>query len=735
MKDKKVLKAISLTILIGFLFTNIIAFANMPTKKETVYVILTPNGNVKSQIVTDWVHSDTPSAIIKDKTELENIVNLKGEETPQKDGNYLTWRLNSTDLFYQGTISKELPFDVKIKYYLDDKQIEPQSLAGKSGKVKIRIEVENKQKKVVNINGDRKTIYLPITFAAVVNLPLDKFKNVKTNAGEVITEGNTQAVISILLPGLLESLGLGDKDSIDIPKYIEISADCEKFELSPIYMVATNRFIDTNKLKEIDSLEDLKSAMNSLWTSSQKILEGATTLSNGQKEFCINFEKFESGLNLLSAAADKLLTGAKELEKGANTLYESSLQLQNGTTRIYSSSQALCQGIYDFGRGVTSYTYGAGQFSDGAIKIIDGYGALFAKNKEIFEAIKKVEDGFENATASQEDLVSSTEKLLEGLKKILDGNKKELEVLNLIYNGFDTILTGVEKLKNVPVVKEVVQNIYDGLDKQRQTLKNVIDSKSALIDGLSQIIDNMNKMYLAQQTFSQGITQLKNVQEQISKASDLIAENEKVLEAGAAQIKKSKKDLDDGARKLSQANGELTNGAKSFCDGAKKLDDGRKKFSAGAKKLNDGTRSLSQGLGEFDKNMKTVTLASQRLYQGAIKLEGGAKVLSQSYEKFHNEGIKKLYSKAGDLICDVNDLKDTIDALQSFSKSYRAFSGISNEMDGEVKFILKTDEIKAQNEQLSKKDVTPVVSSHKQEKKSFWKWLLGLLHIDFLSLI
>ncbi|WP_158304016.1 hypothetical protein [Caldicellulosiruptor owensensis] len=46
-----------------------------------------------------------------------------------------------------------------------------------------------------------------------------------------------------------------------------------------------------------------------------------------------------------------------------------------------------------------------------------------------------------------------------------------------------------------------------------------------------------------------------------------------------------------------------------------------------------------------------------------------------------------------------------------------------------MKFILKTDEIKAKKEKQVLKEIK-TVSLQNNEKKSFWKWLLGLLPIQ-----
>ena len=61
-------------------------------------------------------------------------------------------------------------------------------------------------------------------------------------------------------------------------------------------------------------------------------------------------------------------------------------------------------------------------------------------------------------------------------------------------------------------------------------------------------------------------------------------------------------------------------------------------------------------------------------------------------KKLNEEGIQKIIDLVdGDLNGIVARLKATIDV----SKNYRNFAGISDDMDGQVKFIYRTDEIQS----------------------------------------
>ena len=75
------------------------------------------------------------------------------------------------------------------------------------------------------------------------------------------------------------------------------------------------------------------------------------------------------------------------------------------------------------------------------------------------------------------------------------------------------------------------------------------------------------------------------------------------------------------------------------------------------------------------------------------KLFSGAKKLNDGFTKFREKAIDKLMDFYK------NDLKSMVDRLQDVmdaGKEYKSFSGIDSSMDGEVKFIIETEAVKAE---------------------------------------
>ena len=122
---------------------------------------------------------------------MKNIENVKGDETfsVNSDGS-ITWNAQGNDIYYQGESDKELPVSVKITYSLDGQEIAPEELAGKSGKVQMRIDYSNHSVQEMEVNGEVRQIYTPFMMTTGVILPTEKFTNVTVENGKVISDGN-----------------------------------------------------------------------------------------------------------------------------------------------------------------------------------------------------------------------------------------------------------------------------------------------------------------------------------------------------------------------------------------------------------------------------------------------------------------------------------------------------------------------------------------------------------------
>lgn len=76
------------------------------------------------------------------------------------------------------------------------------------------------------------------------------------------------------------------------------------------------------------------------------------------------------------------------------------------------------------------------------------------------------------------------------------------------------------------------------------------------------------------------------------------------------------------------------------------------------------------------------------MIEGVNKLNNGAKTLDEGMNKFNDQAIQKIVEVFDG---DASELMDRLKALSEASKEYNSYSGLSENMDGEVKFIFVID--------------------------------------------
>ena len=116
------------------------------------------------------------------------------------------------------------------------------------------------------------------------------------------------------------------------------------------------------------------------------------------------------------------------------------------------------------------------------------------------------------------------------------------------------------------------------------------------------------------------------------------------------------------------------------------LNDGAGELKDGAVELDDGVQELKDGAEELDDGVV-------ELVDGTIELDDGALELKDGMIEFNEEGISKLTDLFGD---NVQKVIDRIDALKNIGSGYNTFSGLQEGTEGSVRFIYKTDGVKAE---------------------------------------
>lgn len=325
---------------------------NDADKDESVYLISDANGNVNKTIVVDHLKNKDKKDTLEDASNLSDIENVKGKEKFTQSGDKLTWQAGGKDIYYQGTATEEPPVTQKVTYYLDGKEISPEDLAGKSGKVKIRFDYTNTTSYTETVNGEKQTVSVP--FAAVTGLVLgDGFENIEVTNGKAEVSDSSSVVLGYALPGLKDSLGIkdGDLDSdVNIPEYMEMTADVKNFSMpaAMTFVVNASDYVSTDGIDTSDlddMINDLKDASTQLQDGSKTLAEGTDTLADGLSTLQSKLGTFASGVGTLKSGLKTYTDGVSTLSCGLNKLNSNVPTLSNGITTLNSSAKSLNDGV------------------------------------------------------------------------------------------------------------------------------------------------------------------------------------------------------------------------------------------------------------------------------------------------------------------------------------------------------------------------------------------------------
>ncbi|WP_029233241.1 hypothetical protein [Butyrivibrio sp. VCB2006] len=397
-------------------------------KVETVYVTANASGAVNNVIVSEWLKNANASTELSDTSELKDIVNVKGSETFTENGDgTLTWDAEGSDIYYQGTTDKELPVDMKITYTLDGKEIEPEELAGKSGRVTIRFEYDNKAKQTVDVDGKDIEVYTPFAMVSGMMLDADKFSNVEISNGKIISDGGNYIVMGVALPGLKESLNISDdkwdelEDSEEIQEKLsnafEITADTTDFELGMTITMASSDILSdfgAADLTDSDKIDELKDDMNELNDGSNKLVDGAGELKDGTG-------KLYDGTTELYDGTSQLYDGTKDLKDGTGRLVDGTGKLADGAGKLVDGAGQLADGVNTLKDGTGKLYDGTGSLYDGVVAYTDGVSKVNDGAAQLAQGTGKLKDGSKDAVTGVETLKGGADKLTEGSKTLYSG--------------------------------------------------------------------------------------------------------------------------------------------------------------------------------------------------------------------------------------------------------------------------------------------------------------------------
>lgn len=475
-----------------------------PTKEETVYAKIDGSGSVKSVTVSDQLKNISDKSKLEDISDLQDIVNVKGDEAFSAMGKNVVWDTADADICYQGTTSKELPVGIRISYKLDGKEVSAADLKGKSGHVAIRYTYENK-------SGSNGKVSTPFMMATGLILDGDTFKNVTVENGKLISDGERNMVIGYGLPAIKNILGIEEKD-LDIPDYFEMEADVTEYEPVEGLTIATNSIFNDLDTDQFDSLDELNDSMDELQDASSQLVSGSGELKNGIDTLLASSGTLTDGIDQLVNGGGELADGTGELADGSNELLDGSHKLADGSQELADGNAKLADGTRQLYDGTKTLASGAGELNSGLKtaaeqtrnKLLPGVKALNAgvteMQGELGKQLKPLCDNIGKISAGADSLKSSAQVYNAGVVQVADGVLGLAAGLDGLNKTIDGMISGTASLSDEIAAIDIPTVSQQSVDTT--SVENAGASAQANVDTL---VDQLSTIqYYASEAASEG---------------------------------------------------------------------------------------------------------------------------------------------------------------------------------------------------------------------------------------
>lgn len=621
-------------------------------KEEVIYVITDASGDVESvNAVNIFGKGD-----VTDYGDYSAVKMLNTTDPIQLDGDKVTFTSDKDKVYYQGTLENvQLPWNVKITYTLDGKEIAAKELVGKSGALEIHITAkENTQCK--------SDFYDTTALQATLTLDTEKCENIQVDGATLANVGSDKQISYTALPGK----GL---DAV-------VKADVTDFEMDAIAIngVALDLDIDIDDAELMDKVTEIMDAAKELNDGATELSDGTDELKDGSNNLVNGATSLNSGIASLNSGILSLNTGVGNMQKALNTLNEQSGTLTDGSAQVLKALKTIQSQL----TGVSITTVQLKQLTDSSAAIKKG-----------------ITDAYNGAVALQNSISYSGYKAAMqsgglNIDQLQAGNS---EAINTISGQINSLSESIAQLKAAPdyadndVYKQQVQQ----METQISSLKNVVtllSGNNAMITGTSQYFDAAAK---GCSDLVSGLEQLKTSYETFDAAVGTLVNTLSDLSVKVSTLKTGIDQLVTNYSSLDQGITSYTQGVASIVSAYSQISAGTGSLLKGSKKLVTGSNSLKDG--------------SKTLYNGITTLQDGMNQLS--------DGTREFYEKTGDMDTQVEgSIDEMLDSISGGDAKVESFVSDKNENVESVQFVIKTAAVekeKVETKTETKQEKTGVV--------------------------
>ena len=506
----------------------------------------------------------------------------------------------------------------------------------------------------------------------------------------------------------------------------------------------------------VTGADKLLTGVDQLTTGAGSIAGGAQGIEQGAQQIAGAAQGIQQGAQGIAQGAQQIVQGAKSGDSSNPGIYEAAAAIQAGAKSgsgenpgIYEAASAIASGAAGLKSGLSqlpdavagAVASAVSQQTTNAVSALDQAascnntaksalnGILDGLSEEDAQVVRQAIAAIDGSTAyingvsgalSSPDTGGITSAVSSQLSDALDGLDRIATAANGIQSGATQIAagaagiqTGAEQLaqgaqaiaagaKSGDMSSQDKYGIYEAAaaiahgavsgDDSSQANYGIYEAAAAIEGGAKAISAGLKSGKKDDPGLYEGIDGIKAGAKALQNGVDTIASEDNLgaLIDGLETLQGSSGTLLDGIGQLAAGAGQLFGGTSDLVKGANRLDAGAQQLDSGAGQLADGARQLDDGARQLKDGTSKLLDGTGELTDGVDQLLDGAKELMDGMAEFDEDGIQKLSDLFQD---DAQDLLDRLRALQEYSREYTSYSGASDAMPSQVRFIIRTESI------------------------------------------
>ena len=322
-KNKKTAARMASVVLAGTLTLSggvSAVLAAIPSEKEeVVYAMLDASGDVNGIYVVNQFSGGT----IVDYGNYTSVRNLTTEDAITQEGDEVTFHTDADKVYYQGDLdTKDIPWNISVRYYMDGKEYTPEEIAGMSGALELKLSISENTKCDENF-------WDGYALQAAITLDTNQCRNIVAENATVANAGSDKQLSYIILPGKGADL--------------TVTADVTDFEMDAITIngVKLNMNMEMDDSEIQDQINEICDAVDKLNDGAISLADGTGSLVDGAGTLYDGTVKVKDGAGSVKDGMTSLNSGITTVQDALRTLNGKSSTLTDGSAQVLSALQTI----------------------------------------------------------------------------------------------------------------------------------------------------------------------------------------------------------------------------------------------------------------------------------------------------------------------------------------------------------------------------------------------------------